>query len=141
MQDWGDAASWVSSYGAAANTHIADTTKHITAAERTMWNAKQNVEYIVITEDMCTKATNSEYGVAPYSSSYMYTDITVNLNKSLLHDGLTVQFVIDTALVVSSSYRNVRIRFGTDDDWHPLLTYSGSIAGGNTYFIKNVTTY
>ncbi len=95
--------------------------------------------YIPITEDMVTVTTDATKGVAPYSTSYGYTNITVDLDKSLLEDGLMVTFVINTKMVVASANRNVRVRFGEDDVWHPVCAYNTSILAGSTYFVKAMT--
>ena len=95
--------------------------------------------YIPITEDMVTVTTDATKGVSPYSTSYGYTNITVDLDKSLLEDGLMVSFVIDTKMVVASATRNVRVRFGEDDVWHPVCAYNTSILAGSTYFVKAMT--
>jgi len=103
--------------------------------------AAADANYIPITEDMVTVTTDPTQGVAPYSTSYGYTNITVNLNKNKLKNGLMVQFIVNTTMVVASAYRNVRIRFGEDDAWHPLMGYSTSIAAGNTYMVKSMVVY
>lgn len=95
--------------------------------------------YIPITEDMVTVTTDATKGVSPYSTSYGYTNITVDLDKSLLEDGLMVSFVINTKMVVASANRNVRVRFGEDDVWHPVCAYNTSILAGSTYFVKAMT--
>lgn len=98
---------------------------------------KSDAKFIAITEDMCTVVKNATKGVAPYNASYGTTDITVDLPKALLKDGLVIIPVIVSSLVIASSYRNVRIRFGEDDAWHPVFG-STTILAGSTYWTATI---
>ena len=93
--------------------------------------------YFIITEDMVTVTTEDTYGVAPYSTSYYYTNITINDSSVKWVEGGLYYFVINTKMVVTSSYRNVRIRIGTSGDWKPLMGAGASILAGSSYFIKS----
>lgn len=91
---------------------------------------------LVITEDMVTVATDSTKGTAPYSTSYGYTNITVNgVDESVLESGLLLLPIVTSKMVVASSYRNVRIRFGENGAWHPFYQTT-AILVGSSYFTK-----
>lgn len=89
---------------------------------------------LLITEDMVTVTKESTKGVAPYSTSYGYTSITVNLPEERLHEGLIICPIIDMKMVAASANRNVRIRFG-DSAWYPVMGTT-SILTGSSYFVK-----
>lgn len=96
-----------------------------------------------ITEDIVTVTTDATKGVAPYSTSYGYTNIEIDKDAGISWvEGALYNFVVDTKMVVSSTYRNVRVRIGGENDgdvWHPVFTTS-AIAAGNSYFIKALNT-
>lgn len=94
----------------------------------------------VINEDDCTITTDDTKGVAPYSTSYGYTNVTVAEDAGIAwEEGAVYTFVVNTKLIVASAYRNVRIRIGEDDAWHPVMGYTTSIMAGSSYFVKNMT--
>lgn len=92
-------------------------------------------QLLLITEDMVTVTKESTKGVAPYSTSYGYTSITVNLPEERLHEGLIICPIIDTKMVAASANRNVRIRFSESGAWLPVMGTT-SILSGSSYFIK-----
>lgn len=101
----------------------------------------------VIHEDDCTITTDATKGVAPYSTSYGYTNVIVKSSAGVEWvEGAWYTFIINTKLVVSGTYRNVRISMEGEKDangnqiWHPLMGYTTSIIAGSTYFVKNMTT-
>lgn len=97
-----------------------------------------NTEFLLITEDMVTVATDSTKGVAPFSTSYGYTNITVNdIAESKLKEGLVILPIVNTKMVVASANRNVRIRFGETGTWHPIMGAGSSILAGSSYFAKS----
>ena len=99
-----------------------------------------SIKSFVITEDMVTVETDATKGVAPYSTSYGYTNITINDNVGVrLVEGALYTFVIDTKLVVVSANRNVRIRLGENGEWIPVMNSSNAILAGHTYFAKTQT--
>ena len=64
---------------------------------------------------MVSVSTDATKGVAPYNTSYGYTNITVNDNAGVEWvEGALFIFFINTSMVVASAYRNVRIRIGTN---------------------------
>lgn len=103
--------------------------------------------FFVIHEDDCTITTDATKGVAPYSTSYGYTNVIVKASAGVEWvEGAWYTFIINTKLVVSGTYRNVRISLEGEKDangnqiWHPLMGYTTSIIAGSTYFVKNMTT-
>lgn len=97
---------------------------------------------IVLTEDMVSVTKTATKGVAPYSTSYYYTDITVNtMTESDLHEGLLIMPIVATTMVVASSYRNVRIRFGTSGAWHPVMGSTTILAGSSYFTATNYRLY
>lgn len=92
-------------------------------------------QLLLITEDIVTVTKESTKGVAPYSASYGYTSITVNLPEERLHEGLIICPIIDTKMVAASANRNVRIRFSETGAWLPVMGTT-AILSGSSYFIK-----
>lgn len=99
--------------------------------------------YFAITEDIVTVTTDDTKGVAPYSTSYGYTNIEINKDAGVRWvEGGLYAFIVDTKMVVTGTYRNVRVRIGGEDDgdvWHPLFATSG-IASGSSFIIKAFNT-
>lgn len=95
--------------------------------------------YNMIIEDDVEVSKDDTKGIAPYSTSYGYTNITITNPNIHAVEGGIYSFIIDTKMVVASSNRNVRVRFGEDGEWHPMMNYTTSAIGGNTYFVKNMT--
>lgn len=99
--------------------------------------------YFAITEDIVTVTTDDTKGVAPYSTSYGYTNIEVAKDAGVRWvEGGLYAFIVDTKMVVTGTYRNVRVRIGGEDDgdtWHPLFATSG-IAAGSSFLIKAFNT-
>lgn len=73
---------------------------------------KQDKIYFVITEDIVTVVKDSSAkGVSPYSTSYYYTNITINEDAGIEWiEGAQYYFIVNSALIVTSTYRNVRVR-------------------------------
>lgn len=89
-----------------------------------------------ISEDMFELSTDATKGVSPYSTSYGYTNITIKEDAGIEWiEGATYSFVLNTK-VAASAYRNVRVRIGEADSWHPLCEYNTAICVGSTHFIK-----
>jgi len=97
-------------------------------------------QFFVINEDDCTIATDATKGVAPYSTSYGYTNVTISPDAGVEWvEGAWYSFIINTKLIVASANRNVRVRIGEDDVWHPVCSYGSSILAGSTYLVKSMT--
>lgn len=87
----------------------------------------------VVTENDVSVTTDATKGVAPYNTSYGYTNITVNnIEEEKIKVGSLVLFICTGILKVESANRNTRIRFGTSGTWYPLY-HTTSIAGGSSY--------
>lgn len=101
---------------------------------------RSEVKTFIINEDDVDISTDDTKGTAPYSTTYGYTNITIHEDAGIRWvEGAIYSFVIDTKLIVSSTYRNVRIRIGESDEWHPVMAYSSSILTGSSIFIKAMT--
>lgn len=97
-------------------------------------------QFFIIHEDDCTIATDATKGVAPYSTSYGYTNVTISPDAGIEWvEGAWYTFVINTKLIVASATRNVRVRIGENDAWHPVMGYTTSILAGSSYFVKAMT--
>ena len=72
--------------------------------------------------------------VAPYNTSYWYTNITITNSNIKEKLGATYQFSINTK-PATSTYRNVRVRFWADWEWYWLWAYN-SVAAQYSYFTK-----
>lgn len=119
------------------STHTGNADIHVTAADKETWNSKlDNSDFLVITEDMVTVTKDNTKGVAPYSTSYGYTTITINVyDESILNEGMIIFPIVNSSMVVESANRNVRIQFGTDGSLLPVLSTTSAISG-YTYFTK-----
>lgn len=96
-----------------------------------------NIQF-VITEDMFDLEYDDTKGVAPYSTSYGYTNVTIHDDAGVEWvEGASYSFVLDTK-ISDSTYRNVRVRIGESGDWKPLMSRGGVITVGSTYFTKVV---
>ena len=108
-----------------------------------IWEIKRNWstywlwKTFVITEDMVSVSTDSTKWVAPYNTSYWYTNITIDDTKWIVRMEWAVYvFVINTEMVVASAYRNVRIRIWTSWSRKPLMNSWNSIIAWSSYFTK-----
>ena len=89
----------------------------------------------IITEDMVTVSTSEDTWVAPYSTSYKYTNFDINANAGIeWKEWAIYTFVVDTEMVVASAYRNVRVRIWS---WAYIpVMWTTAAADGNSYFAK-----
>lgn len=89
----------------------------------------------MIYESDVTVTTSEDVGVSPYNASYKYTNITVNtMTEDDLTQGLVICPIVVSTMVVESAYRNVRIRFGSNGSWKPVMNSSTTILAGSSYF-------
>ena len=123
----------------------ADDTKDIIPAEQIknaptwgdMVNAAAMSRHYCITEDMFDLEYDDTAGVAPYNTSYKYTNITIHKDAGVRwKEGALYWFILDTK-VATSANRNVRVRIGEDGDWKPVMVTS-AVATGSTVFIKAI---
>ena len=95
--------------------------------------SEQNL--FIITEGIVTVSTSEDMWVAPYSTSYKYTNIDINADAGIeWKEWAIYTFVVDTKMVVASAYRNVRVRIW---DWAyiPVMATTAA-ASGSSYFAK-----
>lgn len=117
------------------NTIISKGTLENVLADR----IKQNV-FIIQEEDLEVSYDDTK-GVAPYSSSYGYTNIVIKADAGIKWiDGAIYLFNLSNNLATSAN-RNGRIKIEGEDIWHPITASSGSILSSHSYLIKNVNQY
>lgn len=95
--------------------------------------SEQNL--FIITEDIVTVSTSEDMWVAPYSTSYKYTNFDIDANSGIeWKEWAIYTFVVNTEMVVASAYRNVRVRIG---NWAyiPVMGTTAAISG-SSYFAK-----
>ena len=136
------------SYTPTANYHPA-TKKYVDdwlAWKQASLTAWENIEInsnvisannlFIITESDVTVSTTDEYWVAPYNTSYYYTNIDINANAGIKWvEWAIYTFVVDTTMVVASANRNVRVKIW---NWTyiPVMWTTTSLAG-HSYFAKS----
>jgi len=100
---------------------------------------KTQIKNYAITEDIVTVTKDSTKWVAPYSTSYGYTNIDINANAGIeWKEWAIYTFVVNTEMVVASANRNVRVRIW-NGDYIPVMWSSSSILAGSSYFAKTQT--
>ena len=93
----------------------------------------------IITESDVTITTDDTKWVAPYNTSYWYTNIEINANAWIKWIEWAIYcFVCDSSWVVSAN-RNARIRIGNAWDRIPFFSSSTSILAANSYLIATQT--
>lgn len=96
-----------------------------------------NNYFIIHESDACTTYTGTKW-VAPYSTSYCYTNIDINANAWIKWvEWAVYTFVVDTGMIATSACRNVRVRIG-DGNYIPVM-WSSAILAWNSYFVKTQT--
>lgn len=103
-------------------------------------NTVKNKALFVIKESDVTVTTSEDAWVAPYNTSYKYTNITINNPNVEWVEWALYTFIVDTAMVVASAYRNVRVRLWSNGTWIPVMNTS-VILPWQSYFIKNTIRY
>ena len=102
---------------------------------------RDGVEYVtsavfVITEDMVTVTTDATKWVAPYNTSYWYTNIEIKADAGIWWvEGAIYSFIVNTEMVVASAYRNVRVRIW-NGAYIPMKNRANSILAGSSYMTK-----
>jgi len=92
----------------------------------------------IITEDDVTVSTDDTKWVAPYNTSYGYTNIDISANAGIeWREWAIYTFVVDTKMVVASAYRNVRVKIWT---WNyiPVMSTTAALSW-SSYFTKTNT--
>lgn len=96
--------------------------------------------YFCLTEDIVTVTTTQTKGVSPYNTGYYYTNFEISENAGISWvEGGCYSFVVDSSMTVGSNYRNLRVRIGSSDAWHPVCGYNSSIINASTYFKDSMT--
>ena len=96
---------------------------------------KTQIKYFVITEDMVTVTKEAWPWVSPYNTSYWYTNITINSWIDSWIEWAVYSFVVDSTMVVTSAYRNVRVRIWDTWTYIPLMSTT-SVIEWNSYLVK-----
>lgn len=124
--------------GGKANASHSHAISDVTNLQSTLNNKaeKTQIKAYTITEDLVTVTTDSTKGVAPYNTSYWYTNITIDANAGIeWKEWAVYSFVVNTEMVVASANRNVRVRIW-DGARLPVMGSSSSIAAGSSFFTK-----
>ena len=89
----------------------------------------------IITEDDVTVSRDATKWVAPYNTSYGYTNIDISASAGIeWREWAIYTFVINTEMVVASAYRNVRVKIWT---WAYIpVMWTTTALSGNSYFTK-----
>ena len=92
----------------------------------------------IITEADVTVSTDDTKWVAPYNTSYGYTNIDISANAGIeWREWAIYTFVVDTEMVVASANRNVRVKIW---NWTYIpVMWSSSILSWSSYFTKSNT--
>ena len=103
------------------------------------WEKLSVWKTFVITEDIVTITTDDTKWVAPYNTSYWYTNIEISADAWIdWIEWAIYSFVCDSSWVVSAN-RNARVRIGSSWDWIPLFSSTTSILAANSYLIATQT--
>lgn len=97
-------------------------------------NTITNNALFVITEDKVTVTTDDTKWVAPYNTSYGYTNIEVTDSNIKLIEWALYTFICDTKMIAVSANRNVRIKIN-GSEYMPAMNTSWILAG-QSYFTK-----
>lgn len=148
VQDWAD---WAGSGDMCSNTYdpcccmadafdycnLYNTPTPLTAGTNIdITCAKVSAEnYYIITEnDVCVTNTPTLW-VAPYNICYCYTNICINPDTWIKwKEGSIYSFVVNSSMIVSSNYRNVRVKIW-DGDYIPVM-WTSAVVAWCTYFQK-----
>lgn len=104
------------------------------------WDVVKNKALFVIKESDVTVTTDDTKWVAPYNTSYWYTNITINNPDVEWVEGALYTFIVDTTMAVASANRNVRVRLWSNGTWIPVMNTS-AILPWQSYFIKATIRY
>ena len=89
----------------------------------------------IITEDDVTVSTDATKWVAPYNTSYGYTNIDISASAGIeWREWAIYTFVVNSTMVVASTYRNVRVKIWT---WAYIpVMWTTSALAWHSYFTK-----
>ena len=128
---------------------------YLTSADWTTFNSKQDAlsssnaweniainnwvisanNVFIITESDVTVSTDDTKWVAPYNTSYWYTNIDISANAGIeWREWAIYTFVVNTEMVVASANRNVRVKIWT---WTYIpVMWATAVLAWSTYFSK-----
>lgn len=95
----------------------------------------------IVTEDIVTVSTDATKWVAPYNTSYGYTNIDISASAGIeWREWAIYTFDVNTEMVVASAYRNVRVKIW---NWAYIpVMWTSSILTWSSYFTKaNIRQY
>ena len=99
------------------------------------WKTYQLWTVFRITEDMLTETTTKKYWVAPYNTSYYYSNYEINADAGIARiEWAWYSFDINTK-TVASAYRNVRVKIW-NWEYIPVMSSSWTILWWSSYFTK-----
>lgn len=93
----------------------------------------------IITDSDVTITTTDEYWVAPYNTSYYYTNIEISTNADIKWVEWAIYGFICDSTWVDSAHRNARIRIWSSWNWIPVFWASTSILWAHSYFVSTQT--
>ena len=106
------------------------------------WNKKisdlQNT--FIITEADVTVSTSEDMWVAPYNTSYKYTNIDITNPNIEWKEWAIYTFVVDTEMVVASAYRNVRVKIW-NGAYIPVMWTTAALAWSSYFTKTNIRQY
>lgn len=92
-----------------------------------------------ITTDIVTVTTTETNWVAPYNTSFKYTNYEIDASTNMEWVEWAVYSIVTTdAMQPDSDHRNLRIRIWSTWDWKPVMQWNNTIYNGNG-LNKNVT--
>lgn len=97
-------------------------------------NKPENIHYVLTEGTDYTVEFDATKWVAPYNTSYGYTNVTIT-NTEIKETLWWIYTFLINAKPATSTYRNVRVRFGTSGAWYGLWAYN-SVSAQYSYFTK-----
>ena len=95
----------------------------------------------IITESDVTVSTDDTKWVAPYNTSYGYTNIDISANAGIeWREWAIYTFVVDTEMVVASANRNVRVKIWTGS-YIPVMWTTAALSWSSYFTKTNIRQY
>lgn len=144
---WDEAAWWNISWTLSDQTDLQNALNSkqntLTAGEniKISSNVISANNVFIITEDDVTVSTDDTKWVAPYNTSYGYTNIDISANAGIeWREWAIYTFDVDTEMVVASAYRNVRVKIW---NWTYIpVMWTTAALSWSSYFTKtNIRQY
>ena len=102
------------------------------------WVISANNAYTITDADV-TITTTDEYWVSPYNTSYYYTNIEISESAWITWREWAIYILDCWSAWATSTYRNCRIRIGSNWDWKPIMNSNNTILGGHSYLTTTQT--